>query len=156
MELIATSVTDYLAGRLREITQANGYPLTLASVEVGQFYEDLPQGAPLPVATLVVATSGAALTPEGIRHSGRRQRGYQIEVVMDVDQQLGIERHVLLDQVEWGISRALVARPPRELAGLLQAVELGDVQFNYPAPGHSVAIVQAQVAVTFVEQYPQP
>ncbi|WP_313315290.1 hypothetical protein [Stutzerimonas nitrititolerans] len=156
MEVIATRVTAYLADRLRQIDQANGYPLTLSKVEVGQFYEDLPQPAPLPVATLVAASTGDEVTPEGVILSGRRARVYQVEVVIDFDQHPDTERHALLDQVEWGIARSLRGRPPPQLAGLLQSVALGDVQFNYPAPGHSVAIVQAQVAVTFVEQYPQP
>lgn len=155
MELVSTRVTEYLAERLRQITQANGYPVTLAGVEIGQFYEDLPQGAPLPVATLVAASSGQAETPPGVVASERRARAYQVEVVVDFDQHPGIERHVLLDQIEWGIGRAFAFRPSRELAVLLQTARVGDVQFNYPAPGHSIAIVQAQVAVTFIEQYPQ-
>ena len=32
MEVIATRVTAYLAYRLRQIDQANGYPLTLSKV----------------------------------------------------------------------------------------------------------------------------
>ena len=59
----------------------------------------------------------------------------------------------LLDQIEGGIGRAVRERPPPELRGMLQSVTLGDVQFNYPAPGHSIAIVQAQVNAVFVEQY---
>lgn len=155
MELIATRVTDYLADCLRQITEVNNYPVTLATIEIGQFYEDLPQGAALPVATLVAASSGLAETPAGIVVSGRRARAYQIEVVVDFDQHPDIRRDVLLDQIEWGIGRALSSRPPRELHAMLQAVQVGEVQFNYPAPGHSIAIVQAQVAVTFIEQYPQ-
>lgn len=153
MQLIATRVTDYLKAQLLLITQAGGYPLSLADVHVGQFYEDLPQGAPLPLATLVAASTSDAVTPAGVVRSGLRGRAYQVEVVINFDQHPGIERHVLLDQIEWGIGRALRGRPPPELAGLLQSVTLGDVQFNYPAPGHAIAIVQAQVAAVFVEQY---
>lgn len=153
MQLIATRVTDFLAAQLRLITQANNYPLTLAGVHVGQFYEDLPQGAPLPLATLVAASTSDAVTPAGVKLSGKRGRTYQVEVVINFDDHPGIERHVLLDQIEWGIGRAVRVRPPQELIGMLQSVALGDVQFNYPAPGHSIAIVQAQVAAVFIEQY---
>lgn len=153
MQLIATKVTDWLAEQLRHVTVANGYPLTLAGVHVGQFYEDLPQGAPLPLATLVAASTSDAVTPAGVLLSGKRGRAYQVEVVINFDEHPGIERHVLLDQVEWGIGRAIRARPPQELMGMLQSVALGDMQFNYPAPGHSIAIVQAQVAAVFIEQY---
>lgn len=153
MELIATRVTDFLDAQLQLVTQANDYPLTLAGVHVGQFYEDLPQGAPLPLATLVAASTTDAVTPDGVVLSGLRGRSYQVEVVIDFDQYPGIPRHVLLDQIEWGIGRAVRVRTPPDLLGLLQRVTLGDVQFNYPAPGHSIAIVQAQVAAVFVEQY---
>ncbi len=153
MELTATRVTDFLDAQLQLVTQANDYPLTLAGVHVGQFYEDLPQGAPLPLATLVAASTTDAVTPDGVVLSGLRGRSYQVEVVIDFDQYPGIPRHVLLDQIEWGIGRAVRGRPPAGLIGLLQRVTLGDVQFNYPAPGHSIAIVQAQVAAVFVEQY---
>jgi len=153
MQLIATRVTDFLAAQLRLITQVNSYPLTLAGVHVGQFYEDLPQGEPLPLATLVAASTSDAVTPAGVVMSGVRGRAYQVEVVINFDNHPGIERHVLLDQIEWGLGRAVRVRPPPDLMGLLQNVTLGDVQFNYPAPGHSIAIVQAQVAAVFVEQY---
>lgn len=153
MQLIATRVTDWLAERLRQVATGNGYPLTLAGVHVGQFYEDLPQGVSLPLATLVAASTSDAVTPDGVVMSGLRGRAYQVEVVIDFDQHPGIERHVLLDQVEWGIGRAIREPPPPGLRGMLQRVTLGDVQFNYPAPGHSIAIVQAQVAAVFVEQY---
>lgn len=156
MTPIATQITDHLADRLRQITEANGYPLTLAAVEVGQFYEDLAQGAALPVATLVAASAGDALTPQGVTLSGRRARAYQVEVVIDFDQHAAAARHALLDLVEWSIARALRGPPPSSLRGVLQSVVLGDVEFNYPAPGHSIAIVQAQLAASFVEQYPQP
>lgn len=153
MQLIATRVTDFLAAQLRLITQANGYPLTLAGVHVGQFYEDLQQGEPLPLATLVAASTTDAVTPVGVVMSGLRGRAYQVEVVINFDNHPGVERHVLLDQIEWGLGRAVRVRPPPDLMGLLQNVTMGDVQFNYPAPGHSIAIVQAQVAAVFVEQY---
>ncbi len=153
---IATQITDHIADRLRQITEANGYPLTLAAVEVGQFYEDLAQGAALPVATLVAASAGDAVTPQGVSLSGRRARAYQVEVVIDFDQHAGTARHALLDLVEWSIAQALRAMPPPQLRGVLQSVVLGDVEFNYPAPGHSIAIVQAQLSASFVEQYPQP
>lgn len=153
MQLIATRVTDFLDAQLQQITQANGYPLDLADVHVGQFYEDLPQGAPLPLATLVAASTGDVATPDGVVLSGRRGRAYEVEVVINFDQHPGVKRHVLLDQIEWGIGRAVRAQPPPDLRGVIQSVTLGDVQFNYPAPGHSIAIVQAQVAAVFVEQY---
>lgn len=153
MQLIATRVTDFLAGQLRQVTTGNGYPLDLAGVHVGQFYEDLPQGEPLPLATLVAASTSDAVTPNGVVMSGMRGRAYQIEVVLSFDQHPGVERHVLLDLIEWSIGRAVRQRPPPELIGMLQSVTLGDVQFNYPAPGHSLAIVQAQVNAVFVEQY---
>ncbi|MBU0789197.1 MAG: hypothetical protein KKC55_01725, partial [Gammaproteobacteria bacterium] len=72
------------------------------------------------------------------------------------DQHGGTARHALLDLVEWSIAQALRGMPPPQLRGVLQSVVLGDVEFNYPAPGHSIAIVQAQLATSFVEQYPQP
>lgn len=153
MQLIATRVTDFLAAQLRTFTTANGYPLDLSGVHVGQFYEDLPQGEPLPLATLVAASTSDATTPDGVVLSGMRGRAYQVEVVVDFDQHPGVERHALLDLIEWGIGRAVRGRPPPELRGMLQSVTLGDVQFNYPAPGHSLAIVQAQVNAVFVEQY---
>ncbi|PKF72673.1 hypothetical protein CW360_02865 [Pseudomonas fluvialis] len=153
MQLIATRITDWLAAQLSQITSLNGYPLALADVHVGRFYEDLPQGAPLPLATVVAASTSDAVTPDGVVLSGRRGRGYQVEVVVNFDQHPGVERHALLDQIEWGIGRAVRQPPPAELRGLLQSVSLGDVQFNYPAPGHSIAIVQAQVATVFIEQY---
>ncbi len=153
MQLIATRVTDFLAAQLRKFTTANGYPLDLSGVHVGQFYEDLAQGEPLPLATLVAASTSDATTPNGVVMSGMRGRAYQIEVVINFDLHPGIERHALLDQIEWSIGRAVRERPPPELRGLLQSVTLGDVQFNYPAPGHSLAIVQAQVNAVFVEQY---
>ncbi|MGE8358590.1 hypothetical protein [Pseudomonas sp.] len=153
MQLIATRVTDFLAEQLRTFTTANGYPLDLSGVHVGQFYEDLAAGEPMPLATLVAASTSDAATPNGVVVSGLRGRGYQVEVVVDFDLHPGIERHALLDQIEWGIGRAVRERPPSELRGMLQSVTLGDVQFNYPAPGHSIAIVQAQVSAVFVEQY---
>ncbi|QMV65187.1 hypothetical protein VUJ49_09070 [Pseudomonas berkeleyensis] len=153
MQLIATRVTDFLAGQLRQIDAANGYPLTLAGVHVGQFYEDLAAGDPLPLGTLVAASTSDAVTPNGVVSSSLRGRAYQVEVVVNFDQHPGVERHVLLDQIEWSIGRAVRERPPPELRGVLQSVALGDVQFNYPAPSHSLAIVQAQVNAVFVEQY---
>ena len=153
MQLIATRVTDFLAAQLRTFTTANGYLLDLSGVHVGQFYEDLPQGEPLPLATLVAASTSDATTPDGVVLSGMRGRAYQVEVVVDFDQHPDVERHALLDLIEWGIGRAVRGRPPPELRGMLQRVALGDVQFNYPAPGHSLAIVQAQVNAVFVEQY---
>lgn len=153
MQLIATDVTDFLDSQLRSITTANGYPLDLAGVHVGQFYEDLATGEPLPLATLVAASTSDAATPSGVVRSGLRGRGYQVEVVVNFDQHPGVKRHVLLDQIEWSIGRAVRERPPPHLRGMLQSVTLGDVQFNYPAPGHSLAIVQAQVNAVFVEQY---
>lgn len=153
MQLIATDVTDFLDSQLRSITTANGYPLDLAGVHVGQFYEDLAAGEPLPLATLVAASTTDAATPSGVVRSGLRGRGYQVEVVVNFDEHPGVKRHVLLDQIEWSIARAVRELPPPELRGMLQSVTLGDVQFNYPAPGHSLAIVQAQVNAVFVEQY---
>lgn len=153
MRVVTTQVTDWLAGQLRQVTASNGYPLTLCGVHVGQFYEDLPQGGPLPLATLVAASTADAVTPAGVVASGKRVRAYQVEVVINFDDHPGTERHVLLDQIEWGIGRAVRVRPPPELLSIVQNVTLGEVQFNYPAPGHSIAIVQAQVSAEFIEQY---
>jgi hypothetical protein len=153
MAITATRVTDLLVSRLAGITVANGYPFELVGVEPGKFYEDLPDGAPLPVATLVAATSGAVADQQR-PVSGQRARQFQLEVVLDLDSYPGEPRHEVLDRVEWSICKAFGGPfAGRSLGGLALSLTVGDVEFNYPAPGHSIAVVRAQVAVSYIEQY---
>lgn len=153
---VATTVTEELVTRLAGITLANGYPFELAHVEAGVFYEDMPDGAPLPVATLVAATSGP-VTGQLQRTSGQRSRQLQVEVVLDLAQYPATPRHQLLDGVEWSICKAFGGPlNGRSLGGLVTSLEVGTVEFEYPAPGHTIAVVRAPVTVVFIEQYSTP
>jgi acetyl esterase/lipase len=153
---VSTQVTDELVARLASITTANGYPFEIVHVEPGRFYEDLPDNAPLPVATLVAAGSGP-VSGQQQRASAQRSRQMQVEVVLDLQDYPGRARHELLDSVEWSICKAFGGPyNGRHLAGLVQNLEVGGVEFNYPAPGHSIAVVSATLTVSFIEQYSQP
>lgn len=153
MTITATLMTSELAGRLAGITIANGYPFELAGVERGRFYEDLPDTAVLPIATLVAA-SGGAVQDQQRPVSGQRARQYQIEVVLDMDSYPGAPRDEVLDRVEWCICKAFGGPfGGRALGGLALSLAVGDVEFNYPAPGHTIAVVRVQVAVSFIEKY---
>lgn len=153
MAITATLVTAELVSRLAGITAANGYPFELAGVEAGKFYEDLPDTAALPVATLVAVNSGAVVDQQR-PVSGQRSRQMQIEVVLDLDDYPGTPRDEVLDRVEWSICKAFGGPfAGRSLGGLALSLTVGDVEFNYPAPSHSIAVVRVQVAVSYIEKY---
>lgn len=153
MPITASLVTAELVSRLAGITAANGYPFEIAGVEPGKFYEDLPDTATLPVATVVAATSGAVVDQQR-PISGQRTRQLQVEVVLDLDSYPGEPRHEVLDRVEWSICKAFGGPfAGRSLGGLALSLTVGDVEFNYPAPGHSIAVVRVQVATSFIEKY---
>lgn len=152
-EIKATLISEELASRLRLIAMAGGYPLTLAGVALGKFYEDLPDDSPLPLATLVCANSGPVAGGDAPT-SAHRERVYSVEVVLDVDDHPGVERHVLLDQVEYCVCRALNStRNGRALDGKAITLQVGAFEFQYPAPGHTVAVVTGQVNVRYIESF---
>lgn len=153
MPITASRVTAELVSRLAGITIASGYPFEIADVEAGRFYEDLPDTATLPVATLVASASGP-VTDQTRPVSGQRSRQLQIEVVLDLDSYPGEPRHEVLDRVEWSICKAFGGPfGGRSLGGLALSLVVGEVEFNYPAPGHSIAVVRTQVTVSYIEQY---
>lgn len=152
-EIKATLISEDMAARLRQITTAGGYPLNLVGVELGKFYEDLPDEAPPPLATLVCASSGP-VAGEDAPTSAQRERVYSVEVVLDVDDHPGVERHVLLDQVEYCVCRALNStRNGRALDGKAISLQVGAFEFQYPAPGHTIAVVTGQVNVRYIESF---
>lgn len=153
MTATATTITDQLEACLQAITAANGYPIELADVVRGRFYEDLPDDAQLPVACLVCAGSGPVAGQQG-RTSAQRERTYQIEIVIDLDQYPGQPRDLVLDNVEWSVARALGGpHNGRSFGGKALAMAPGDVVFGYPPPGHSVAVVTITLTAAFIENY---
>lgn len=153
MPIKATLITNHIVDLLAGITTANGYPIELHQVLRGKFYEDLEDEAQLPVAGVVALSSGA-VSGQQAPTSAQRQRQLQIEVVIDLDDYPGLTRDAVLDAVEWSLGKALGgAVNARALSGLALTASLGEVEFNYPSPAHSLAIVQAVVAVTYLEHY---
>lgn len=153
MPIKATQITDHIAELLAGITVANGYPVELRQVLRGKFYEDLPDAADLPVASVVALSSGA-VAGQPAPSSVQRQRQLQIEVVIDLDDYPGLTRDAVLDAVEWSLGKALGgAVNGRGFGGLALSAGLGDCEFNYPSPAHSLAIVQAVAEVTYLEHY---
>lgn len=155
MDIRATLLSEEIAQRLRSITLANGFPFELKAVELGRFYEDLGDDVALPVATLVAAGS-APVIDQQMPQSGQRERQLQVEIVLDLDapEYSGQRRDVVLDRAEWSLCKVIGGvYSNRVLAGLAIRCAVGQVEFNWPAPGHSIAIVRAQLAATFVELY---
>lgn len=149
----ATQITDHIAVLLAGITAANGYPVELHQVLRGKFYEDLQDAVELPVASIVALSSGA-VSGQQAPTSTQRQRQLQIEVVVDLDDYPGLTRDAVLDAVEWSLGKALGGSfNGRSLGGLAISSALGDVEFTYPSPAHSLAIVQATVVVAYVETF---
>lgn len=153
MPIAATPITDRIVELLAGITAVNGYPIELRQVLRGQFYEDLQDAVLLPVAGVAVLSAGP-VSGQQAPTSAQRQRQLQIEVVVDLDDYPGLTRDAVLDAVEWSLGKALGgAVNARALSGLALTASLGEVEFNYPSPAHSIAIVQAVVAVTYLEHY---
>lgn len=155
MQIRATLLSEEIAQRLRTITLAAGFPVELKAVELGRFYEDLGDDVALPVATLVAAGS-TPVAEQQMQTSGQRERQLQAEFVIDLDapEYAGRRRDIVLDEVEWSLCKVIGGiSNNRALAGHAIRCSVGQVDFQWPAPGHSIAIVRAQLAATFVEMY---
>lgn len=153
MPIKSTLITNHIVELLEGITAANGYPIELRQVLRGKFYEDLQDAVPLPVAGVVALSSGP-VTGQQAPAGAQRQRQLQIEVVVDLDNYPGLTRDAVLDAVEWSLGKALGgAVNGRGFGGLALSAGLGDCEFNYPSPAHSLAIVQAVAEVTYLEHY---
>lgn len=153
MPIKSTLITNHIVELLEGITVANGYPIELRQMLRGKFYEDLQDAAELPVASVVALSSGA-VNGQQAQAGAQRQRQLQIEVIVDLDAYPGLDRDAVLDAVEWSLGRALSgAVNGRALGGLALSASLGDCEFNYPTPAHSLAIVRAVAEVTYLEHY---
>ena len=152
MNIKANAVTDELVRRLSLITGPD-YPIALASIERGQFYEDLPDAAALPVACIVPASSNAA-AGQAMPQSAKRTRYYQIEIIFDFDHYPSVERDVLMTQVEWSLGKALGGiHSGRGLAGLATDMQLAEIEYGWPSTGHSIGTLTATLIIGYVENY---
>lgn len=153
--IVATAVTDELVARLQGITLANGYPLEIRTVLRGKFMEDLQDAVPLPVVSVLAASSGQAQSENPAPTlPGRRERQIALELVLDFADYPDAERDVVFDQAEWALAKAVGGFiSGRALAGKAFSLSVGGVEFDYPTPAHSLGVLRATVQVGYVERY---
>lgn len=153
--IVATTVTDELVARLQGITLANGFPLEIRTVLRGRFMEDLPDAVPLPVVSVLPASSGQAQSENPVPTSpGRRERQIALELVLDFADYPDAERDVVFDQAEWAVSKAVGGFiHGRALGGKAFSLSVGGVEFDYPTPAHSLGVMRLTVQVGYIERY---
>lgn len=152
-DLPGNQVTAELVTRLSAIQGPDDFPFTLASVERGRFYEDLPDTAVLPLATVVPASS-AGVEGQQQQASAQRQRQYQVEVVFDLDDYPGRDPDEVVSAIEWAVCSALggLVRA-RALGGLALQLLVAQVEYGWPQKGYSAASITLAVAATYIDRY---
>ncbi|WP_371369958.1 hypothetical protein ACA097_09540 [Pseudomonas sp. QL9] len=153
--IVSTIVTDELVARLQSITLANGYPIEIRTVLRGKSMEDLDDEVPLPVVSVMPARSGQAMSQNSAPTApGRRERQLVLELVLDFAEYPGIERDVVFDLAEWSVCKAVGGFiHGRSLGGKAFSLSVGDAEFNYPTPAHSLGALQLVIQVGYVEQF---
>lgn len=155
VSIVATSVTDELVTRLESITQANGYPLEIRTVLRGKFMEDLQDAVPMPVVSVLPAGSGQAQSDNPAPTlPARRERQLLLELVLDFSDYPGVERDVVFDRAEWSLCKAIGGFVHgRALGGKAFSMSVGNVEFDYPTPAHSLGAMRLTVQVGYVEHF---
>lgn len=151
--ITANLLTDELVSRIQQIQGGDAFPFSISEVQRGQFYEDLGDSVTLPVATVVPGGSGGVEGQQG-PVGAQRVRQYQVEVVFDFDDFPGLDRDVVMTNLEWSLCKALGGTlNNRALGGLAFNLLVGQVEYGWPVPGHTVGNITAAVAITYLERF---
>ena len=150
---MANRITDELVQRIGAIQGGDAYPFSISDVLRGVFYEDLPDDVALPVATVVPGGS-AGSQGQQMPANAQRARQYQVEVVFDFDDYPGRSRDEVMTNVEWSLCKALGGPlNNRALGGLAISLLVGEVEYGWPLPSHTVGSLRAAVTATYVEHF---
>lgn len=152
-DLPGNLVTTELVARLSAIQGPDDFPLVLSSVERGRFFEDLPDAAALPLATVVPASS-SGVAGQQQQASAQRQRQYQVEVVFSLDEYPGKAPDEVMTAIEWAVCAAL-GGPVRDraLGGLALQVLVAQTEYGWPQKGYSAASITLAVTTSYLDRY---
>lgn len=152
-DLPGNLVTAEIAARLGALQAPADFPFSLASIERGRFFEDLDDGAPLPLGTVVPASSGG-VEGQQQQSSAQRQRQYQVEIVFDLANYPGLKPDEVVSAIEWMVCRSLggLVRD-RALGGLALKLLVGQVEYGWPQKGYTAASITLAVTATYIDLY---
>ncbi|WP_236172612.1 hypothetical protein [Pseudomonas pseudonitroreducens] len=106
MKIVSNELLESLVDALVSIREAEGYPLSIRSVEIGKPDALTVAEATLPAAWLFTGSSAPVSEADGPVANAHRRRVFQLEVRFDPAGLSHADRELLFGRLEWSVCKA--------------------------------------------------